>query len=96
MVCSKCKKQIRLDHRPGVFLAVAVSTAIAATIVWIVAKPPYNHVGAGALGLVSFISLGGVWTEMNDASAWIYSKLKRRGVECDACHYVNAIYPWSM
>ena len=51
---------------------------------------------AGGLGFVALLSLGGVWTEMIDASARVYSKEKRQGVECDRCGHVNRIYPWSL
>lgn len=67
-----------------------------AAFAWFFAPPAYEIVVGGASGLVALVSLGGVLTEMTDTSACVYSKLKRQGVECDACHHINFIRPWSL
>lgn len=96
MKCSHCNKRLGLSHRPGVFFSIAVLFAIAAPAAWTFLAAPYNVVFGGALGLIALISLGGVFTAMTDASAWVYSRFKRKGVECDSCHHINSIRPWSL
>jgi len=96
MICSHCKKRILLSHRPGVFLAIAGIAACVAGAAWTFLAVPYGIAVGASSALIALISMGGVLTKMTDASAWVYSKMKRRGVECDSCHHINSIHPWSV
>jgi hypothetical protein len=49
----------------------------------------------GTSGLVALVALGGVFTEMTDASAWVFSRFKRQGVECKECGHIYKIRPGS-
>jgi len=77
-------------------LGIAGIAASVAGVAGVFLAAPYGMVVGGAFALIALISLGGVLTEMTDASAWVYSRLKRQGVECDSCHYINSIRPWSL
>ena len=96
MICSKCKTKILLSHRPGIFLSIALGAVAATLIAWFVADSPYDMFIGGTLGFVALVACGGVFTAMVDASAWVYSRLKRKGVECETCHHINSIRPWSI
>src|SRR6188768_3118618 len=96
MRCTACRSTIRLSHRPGIFLALAVTAVCAALVAGFTFRSVTGLVLGGGLGFVAFLALGGTWTQMVDASTWVYSKQKRQGVECDRCGHVNRIYPWSV
>lgn len=96
MICSNCKQRIPLNHRPGVFLSVAAIATMVGGLGWVFLQVPYGIVVVGGSLLIALISLGGVLTQMTDASAWVYSRLKRQGVECDSCHHMNPIRPWTL
>jgi len=92
MTCQHCKAQIRISRRPGRFLAIAIALGLAATVVGIA----FSTAASVVLAFASLISFCGVWTEMTDASAPVYSKFRRQGVECPSCDHISPIRPWSL
>ncbi len=96
MKCSKCRSRIALNHKPGVFLTAAVAAAGAAVATALSLHSFNGIVIGGALGFVAVISLGAMWTEMVDASSWVYMTQKRSGVECKSCGHINRIRAWSV
>ena len=95
MTCPQCSAQILLSHQPGKFLAVSLGFGAAASVAPFLFSPPVNWLVGGASGLLALIALGGVFTEMTDASAWVFSRFKRQGVECKECGHICKIRPWS-
>lgn len=77
-------------------MVVAGISGMIGIIVWVLFAAPYDLVVSSACALIALVSLGGAFTKMTDASVWVYSKMKRRGVECDFCHHINSIRPWSL
>lgn len=91
MQCSECNQKIALSHKPGLFLAVAIVFSVPFIVSWY-----HSDLFFMALfGLVIFVCLCGVFTEMTDASAHVYSKHQHSGVFCKSCNKINKIRPWS-
>ncbi len=95
MKCAKCGSHIVLGHRPGVFFGTALLAALAAALCWTLCRWPVSAVLAAGLLLIALAAAAGVFTQMIDASCWVYSKHKRLGVECDRCKHINPIHPWA-
>jgi hypothetical protein len=96
MNCQQCKTRIELSHRPGRFLGIAIACGVNAAVVGTVFITITAMVVAAVLALASLASLCGVWTEMIDASAPVYSKVRKQGVQCNSCEHINPIRPWSL
>lgn len=95
MTCSQCSARIPLSHQPGKFLAVAIGFGAATAATPFLLSPPVNWVVSGSCAFLAAVALGGVSTEMTDASAWVFSRFKRQGVECEKCGHICKIRPWS-
>lgn len=97
MTCRQCKTRIRLSHQPGRFLGIAAALGGAAAITGATfSTNALLSFITTPLALWSMAALCGVWTEMTDASATVYSQFQRQGVQCGSCGHINPIRPWSM
>ncbi len=95
MTCSQCRAKIPLSHQPGKFLAISLGFAAGAVATPFLISSPLNWITSGTSGLIALIAMGGVSTEMTDASASVFSRFKRQGVECEKCGHICKIRPWS-
>lgn len=96
MKCQQCKTRIELSHRPGQFLSIAIASGVGAAVVGTLFVTTTAMVVELVLAVASVASLCVVWTEMIDASAPVYSKLRKKGVQCNSCEHINPIRPWSL
>ena len=96
MKCQQCKTRIELSHSPGQFLGIAIASGVGAAVLGTLFVTTTAMVVELVLAVASLASLCGVWTEMIDASAPVYSKLRKQGVQCNSCEHINPIRPWSL
>ena len=92
MKCSHCNEKIALPHKPGIFLAVTIVFLITFLVGW----NQSSLILMIASGFITLMCLGGIFSEMSDASAHVYSEHQHLGVYCKSCNKINSIKPWSI
>jgi hypothetical protein len=92
MTCSQCSARIPLSHQPGKVLAVYLGFGAATCAAPFLFSSPASWVIGASTGFLALVALGGVSTEMTDASASVFSRFQRQG---GACGHICKIRPWS-